>query len=283
MTSKKLHITHRFLDEAGDCTFYGKKRKSIIGTEGVSSCFIIGMVKFKEPLEPIRLKILEMQNAVALDPYFQVPSVIKKKTRGGYFFHAKDDLPEIKRLFFDYIKTINFSFEAVVARKTVERFTTKHKDKEEYFYADILSHLLKNKLQKEEGVVLNIAEKGTSTKNNNLTLAFEKAKERYANKLNKKTLDGEENIIKKRSDIIAKVSFNETNPITEPLLNVADYMCWTIQRIFEKGETRYYDFIAEKVSLVADIYDVENYVEGGNFYGPKNPLTAKNKISPQLH
>jgi hypothetical protein len=282
---KKLHTFHRFLDEAGDCTFYGKKRKSILGTEGVSNCFILGMIKFKEPLEPIRQKIFEMQKSIAEDPYFQVPSVIKKKENKGYFFHAKDDLPEVKKLFFDFIKTLKFSFEAVVARKSVQRFTTRHKDREEYFYADLLSHLLKNKLQKGERMVLNIAEKGTSTKNNNLTLALEKAKERFIKKLNRSSADVvlEGNKIRKRSDVQASIVFNETNPLREPLLNVADYMCWAIQRVFEKGETRYYDFIKEKVSLVVDLYDIENYKDGKNFYSPKRPLTGKNKISPQLH
>lgn len=286
MSRKKLHTIHRFLDEAGDCTFYGKKRKSIIGSDGVSNCFILGMVKFKEPFEPLREKIIALQQKVASEPYYQVPSVIKKKERGGYFFHAKDDLPEIKKLFFDFIKTVNFSFEAVVARKSVERFTTNHKDKEEYFYADLLSHLLKNKLQRGEKLVLNIAEKGTSTKNNNLTLALEKAKERFIEKLNrKKTQEGlpEEQPIKKRSDVEAAIVFNETRHLQEPLLNIADYMCWTIQRIFEKGETRYYDFVKEKISLVVDLYDTEKYEGFRNYYSPKNPLTAENKISPPLH
>ena len=58
-----------------------------------------------------------------------------------------------------------------VRRQSIERFTTKHKDKEQYFYAGVLSHLLKNKLQKGKKLVLNIAEKGTSTKNQNLTSA----------------------------------------------------------------------------------------------------------------
>lgn len=286
MGTKKLHTIHRFLDEAGDCTFYGKKRKSIIGTEGVSNCFILGMVKFKEPFEPLREKIIALQERVANDPYFQVPSVIKKKERGGYFFHAKDDLPEIKKLFFDFIKDVNFSFEAVVARKSIERFTTTHKDKEEYFYADSLSHLLKNKLQRGEKLVLNIAEKGTSTKNNNLTLALEKAKERFIEKFNRQQAEKglpEENHIKRRSQVEADIVFNETKPLQEPLINIADYMCWTIQRIFEKGETRYYDFVKEKISWVVDLYDVEKYEGFRNFYSPKNPLTAENKISPPLH
>jgi len=286
MKAKKLHTIHRFLDEAGDCTFYGKKRKSIIGTPGVSNCFILGMVKFKEPFEPLREKIITLQQQVANDPYFQVSSVIKKKERSSYFFHAKDDLPEIRKLFFDFIKTVSFSFEAIVARKSIERFTTKHKDKEQYFYADILSHLLKNKLQKGEKLVLNIAEKGTSTKNQNLTLALEKAKERFIENQKRKNSDlavpGQMPLIK-RSDIKSAIVFNETNPIQEPLLNIADYLCWALQRIFEKGETRYYDHVKEKISLIIDIYDKEKYEGFKNYYTPKQPLTAENKISPPLH
>ncbi|HMN91463.1 MAG TPA: hypothetical protein PKD70_07565, partial [Saprospiraceae bacterium] len=52
---------HRFLDEAGDTTFYGKGKVDIIGQMGVSCCFILGMVKFKEPLESIRQRVIELQ------------------------------------------------------------------------------------------------------------------------------------------------------------------------------------------------------------------------------
>jgi hypothetical protein len=292
MTESKhiIKTNHRFLDEAGDCTFYGKKRTNIIGTEGVSNCFILGLVKFKEPLAPLRQEVMALQKRVESDPYFQVASVIKKKNSSGYFFHAKDDLPEIRKLFFDFINERKLSFEAVVARKSIERFTTKHKDKEQYFYADALSHLLKNKLHLGEKLVLNIAEKGTSTKNQNLELALEKAKERVAEKLNRKNIDEVKDILEardinfvRRKGVQADVVFNVTNPLREPLINIADYLCWTIQRVFEKGETRYYDFIKEKVSLVIDLYDTEKYVGFGNYYSPKKPLTSENKISPPLH
>jgi hypothetical protein len=238
------HTSHRFLDEAGDTTFYGKGRKSIIGTEGVSTCFMLGMVKFRQPLDDIRNSIIDLQNSIANDPYFQVPSVIKKKDRYGYYFHAKDDLPEIRHEFFRFINGIDCSFEAVVAEKEIERFVTSHKDKEELFYADLLSHLLKNKFTAQEKLVLNIATKGTSTRNHNLNKALEIALARFGTSkiAQRKMADQQEIFIPK------KIVFNETNPFREPLLNVADYLCWAVQRVFEKGETRYYDFIKDKIS-----------------------------------
>ncbi len=45
---------HYFLDEAGDTTFYGKWRISIIDHTGVSSSFTLGLLKAKDNLQVIR-------------------------------------------------------------------------------------------------------------------------------------------------------------------------------------------------------------------------------------
>ena len=77
------------------------------------------------------------------------------------------------------------------------------------------------------------------------------------------------------------VVFNVQNQHTEPILNIADYLCWPVQRVFERGETRYYDFIQDKISRVVDLYDAKNYAGWKHYYKPrKNPLTAANKIDP---
>ena len=113
-----LKVYHRFLDESGDTTFYGKKKRIIVGEDGVSKTFILGMVKFKTKLEPIREKIIQLQQEIASEEFYKdVPSIKKKVERGGYFFHAKDDIPEVREKFLRFIKTLNCSFEAVVARK----------------------------------------------------------------------------------------------------------------------------------------------------------------------
>ncbi|MGY6649288.1 DUF3800 domain-containing protein [Wenyingzhuangia sp. IMCC45574] len=271
MGKSKLMDYHRFLDEAGDTTFYGKGKRNIIGTNGVSNVFILGLVKIKDPLDEVREKINSLQNKIVDDSFYHVPSVIKKINKNGYYLHATDDLPEVRKEMFDLIKTINCSFEAVVGRKSIERYETKHKGKEEYFYADLLSHLLKNKLSKHEKLVMHISERGKSTKNHNLELAFLKAKQRFS---------------KNNSDQKMKtnVVFNVNYPTKDPLLNLADYFCWTIQRVFEKGEIRYYNYLKEQIKVVVDLYDTDNYTNWNNYYdNKKNPLTIKNKISPLKH
>ena len=268
-SAKSKENNHRFLDEAGDTTFYGKGKIPIVGQkDGVSLSFTIGMVKIKQPLQPIRDEIVNLHAKVANDPYFKdIPSIQKKINKTGYYFHAKDDIPEVRKLFYDYIKTLNLSFEAVVGRKIYDIFTKKHNSKSNEFYADILSHLLKNKFNLGGKLVLNIAERGSSTKNNNLILALDKAKRRYY----KKNSD---------SSVKTEIVFNIQKQTTDPLLNISDYMCWAIQRVFEKGELRYYNFIEDKVSMVCDLYDQSNYAGHKNFYRRDNKLTALNKLSP---
>lgn len=271
-TKPALETYHRFLDEAGDTTFYGKGKTPIIGVQnGVSFCFMLGMVKFKEPLEPIRQKVVALQKEIEQDDYLSgIPSIQKKKQRGGFFFHATDDVPEVRSTFFKFIKTLDFSFEAVVGRKIYTLFANKHNGSDTEFYADLLSHLLKNKLQLGGELILNIAERSNTTKHKTFQTALEKATQRHLLKKPEKMIE-------------TKVVFNVQNHYTEPLLNISDYCCWAVQRVLERGELRYYDFLGEKISLVVDLYDKVNYLGSRNYYKGTNRLTAQNKISPPMH
>ena len=107
MTKPASEVTdHRFLDEAGDTTFYGSGHKLILGQDGVSHSFIIGMLKVSEPLPALRAAVSAQQAAVAADDYVNIiPSVAKKMARGGFYFHAKDDPQEVRAAFFKFIAT----------------------------------------------------------------------------------------------------------------------------------------------------------------------------------
>jgi len=263
---EEKYFFHRFLDEAGDTTFYGKGKARILGTEGVSKCFILGMLKINEPLDVVRNKILDLQNEVATDSYFEsIPSIEKKKGKRGYYLHAKDDIPEVRKLMYDLIKSINCSFECVVARKIYLIYEGIHNGNESDFYADLLSHLLKNKFRKYHTLVLNIATRKKCTTHSNLQSGLTIALTR-ANAKNPCAENG------------CTVVFNIQEPTNEPLLNIADYFCWAVQRVFEKGEIRYYDFIQDKISLVVDLYDKEKFKGSKNYYTKRNKLTKENLV-----
>jgi len=246
----------------------------IISQEGVSCTFILGLLKLHEPLDAARKKVILLQDKIANDPYYaKVPSILKKRTANGYYLHAKDDIPEVRKEAFELIRSINCSFEAVVARKIYYLFEKKHHGNESEFYADLLSHLLKNRLGRFDRLVLNIAERKRCTTLNNLQKGMDKALIHYQTRHPGKMQ-------------ISKVVFNVQKPTLEPLLNVADYLCWSIQRVFEKGETRYYDYINDKISVVWDIYDFAGAINGRNYYSKTRMLTEANCInekSPKMH
>jgi len=263
-----LEKVHRFLDEAGDTTFFGKGRVPILGREGVSMSFGLGMVKITGSVADARRQIESLCQSVELDGYVnRIPSVMKRIQSGGFYFHAKDDPPEVRERLFRWIKDASCSLEMVVGRKIPTLFARKHNGRDSEFYADLLSHLLKNKLKLGQRLVINVAERGKTTRNHVLELALTKARERFAKR-------------QSPSDIRSEVVFNVQNPRTEPLLCVPDYLAWAVQRVFERGEIRHYDFVKERISLVVDLYDAEHYERSQNYYTPKHPLTAENKLGP---
>lgn len=263
-----LPVTHRFIDEVGDTTFYGRGKEIILGREGVSLVFGMGIVKFNDALPRVREQIARLQKEVESDPLLNtIPSVVKRVQNGGFFFHACKDSDDVRSVFLRYLRTLNCEAEFVIARKTPSVFINKHHGKDDEFYADVLSHLIKGRLKKPRRIVLNIAQRGSSTRSKVLEQAQHKALGRARKKWSAEELLGE-------------VVFNVQNPSHEPLLSVPDYLGWAVQRVFEKGQTRFYDYLFEKYRVVVDLYDQEKYDGNRNYYQGANRLTASNKIDP---
>lgn len=268
---KALPIVHRFLDESGDTTFFGKGKQFIVGQEGVSLTFGMTLVKFSRPPEHVRQEIIRLHQEVTNDPLLNtIPSVRNRIARGGFFFHACKDSPEVRSVFLRYLRELSCEAEIVVARKIPELFQRKHHGRDDEFYADVLSHLIKGRLKAPRRMILNVAERGSSTRGRVLNDALEKAVGRAGKKWAASELQGQ-------------VAFNVQTPLNEPLLTVPDYLGWSVQRVFERGEVRFYDYLLRQIRLVVDLYDSARYAENGNYYDSKqNPLTAANKIGPQI-
>ncbi len=262
-------ISHRFLDEMGDATFFGKGGEVVIGNDGVSLSFGMGITRIDRPLPEVRQEIAGLHRQVEEDPLLNaIPSVRKRIGKGGFFFHACKDSPEVRSVFLHYLRDLPCECEVMVARKIPSLFIRKHNRRENEFFADLLSHLIKNRLKREQRLVLNVAARGSSTRARNLDEALRKALLRAGRKWGGQQLR-------------AEAVFNVQTPLSEPLLCVADYLNWAVQRVFERGDLRFYDYLREKIRLVVDLYDTERYKGSRNYYDhQRNPLTAANKLGP---
>lgn len=237
-----LHQYHRFLDEAGDTTFYGKGKIPIIGNQGVSRYFLIGMLTLHEPVADVRKRIVTLQEQIASDAYFEaVPSIQKKKNAMGYFLHAKDDVPEVRKMAFELIAGINCQFDVVVGWKDYSLYEKKHNGNQSEFYADLLSHLLTDSLNGPERLVLNIAHRSKCTTHKNLQQGLEKAvliaARKYPENCN-----------------YCQMVFNVQQPTTEPIINIVDYCLWSVQRYVGRGEARYMEFLKTRIHSINYLY-----------------------------
>ena len=68
--AKATSIRNYFVDEAGDSTLFDSKGRVIVGAEGCSRYFILGLVDIAEP-EPLEHDLSELRARLLADPYFK--------------------------------------------------------------------------------------------------------------------------------------------------------------------------------------------------------------------
>lgn len=256
--AKDCH-SYFFVDESGDPTFYDKRGNLIVGDEGCSDILILGFIETPNP-HSLRQAILKLQAEVINDEYLQkIPSL--KKT--AVSFHANKDAPEVRYLFYKLIKELDFKAQFVVARKIEKVFRNNFNGNEKKFYDHLISKLFRNVLHRHDKNYIYFSKRGSSLRQEPLEKAIGQAKEWFE---------------EQNQTVHSAIDIQPQSPKGEPCLSIIDYMNWAVYRAYTKGEMRYYDFIADKVSLLVDLYDKKQPCRQ-NYYHRRNPFHI-NKITP---
>lgn len=256
---------HYFVDEAGDPTLFNRKGRVIVNEDGCSNYFILGKMEIEEPAEVERA--LEALRAELLaDPYFKaVPSMQPKYRKTAVAFHAKDDLPEIRREVFKLLLQKNLRFYAVVRNKhdlatyvqqQNERDATyRYREDEQY---DLLVKELFRKLHHmADDVRICFATRGNKSRNAALRTALEEAAKAF-----------------ERSFGFAHPARNDVISSTPPkrvALQAVDYYLWALQRFYERREERFLELVWPQVGEIHDLDRVEDG-KRGVFYTKRKPL-----------
>jgi hypothetical protein len=253
-----------FVDEAGDPAFYAKRSKRVIvGEEGCSQTLILGFIRTHDP-QQIRSKLAEVRLAIANDRYLKdIPSVKKSLI----YFHAKDDCAEVRKLVFDALDKMDFHAQFVVARKQESLFRTKYDSSQMKFYDDLVTKLFKNQLHLAKANSVTFARRAKKARQQALRAAVEKGAEEFRKSFGREA----------STQIVVETS----QPIQEPALQAIDYVNWAVQRAFEKGEMRYFEFLRQKIEMVWDVFDFDKYEkkQGCVYDRRRNPFDIK-KASP---
>jgi hypothetical protein len=267
------YIAHYYVDEAGDLALFDKRGRSLVGADGTSRTFMVGAGELLEP-EPITRALAELRASLLADRYLaRIPSMQPERRKTALSFHAKDDVPEVRREVFRLIAESRIRMFVCVRRKPQlveeglmlrQRLGRNRTDGE--IYDDLVMKVFKDRLHKADINHIVFARRGQSNRNVALHAAIRRAKEEFYDQF------------KQYPD--KPTSISSSVPSEEPCLQVVDYCLWALQRMIEKREDRFFEFIADKFRLVVDRDDRRRFGYG-EYYTARNRLTLE-RLMPVL-
>ena len=248
-----------YVDESGDPTVLGRGGRDLLAEGTVSRTFTVGYVETQDP-KTIMKSLSELRKELAEDEYLAgVPSMVSTLRA----FHANKDCAEVKERVFKLLRQMDFTAFAVVARKSEALFRKKFDFSTQKLYEYLVSKLFENRLHLYKRIDIYFAEMGNTVRERNIKSALEEAMRSFRGKWDR--------------DNESEIRVFIQSPSQIPMLQIVDYVLWTINRAYERGDFRYYRFLSEKIALVQDIFDTKNYPN--TYYNPKRPLDPE-KISP---
>jgi len=242
----------------------------LIGREGVSECFMIGMVDLPDPIQA-SLELEDLRDELMNDPYFSgVPSLQPGGKKTALAFHAKDDTAEVRREVIRVLSYLGGKVMVGIRRKDVlireYRLLYKQtgrKGSANDVYDDLVTKVFKGRLHPANDNEIVFARRGQKDRKKALEKAVEKAVRYTAPRNLRMSMPG---------------TIESAYPHEEAGLQVIDYYLWALQRLFHRGEERFFRALEPQYELVMDLDDKRNR-RGGEWYSDTNRLEAK-KIKP---
>jgi hypothetical protein len=251
-----------FVDEAGDLTVFGRQGRVLVGQPGVSPAFMIGICEIPDP-GAVATALADLRTAVTTDPYYRgVPSVHGGRRKTALSFHAKDDLPEVRREVYRLIPSFKPKIMVAVRRKSalVALGRTGTRITESSIYNDTISRTGRTLMHRADEIRVVVAKRGHTTRNAAIMTALQTGRDEF----NRRWSTSHNQPI----DIVVGA------PSDHPGLQVTDYLLWALQRLLVRGEERYFGAVADHFSLVHDVDDVRAKPYG-RYYTRKDPLTLE--------
>lgn len=250
MTNSELltkNIHHYFVDEAGDPTLFGSRGKVLIGSEGCSQFFMLGVAHIADPVK-LTESLQQLRADLLADAYFHgVPSFDPSRKKTALCFHAKDDLPEVRREVFRVLARFDIQVHAIVRDKSVllqkvrERQIVEpnYRYQPNDIYDDCISLIFQNLLHQADENRIVFARRGKSGRITSLKEAIERSKTRRE---------------EQHCTGVDKPTRVETAyPSDYAGLQAMDYYLWALQRKYEKGEERFFEMLRSSYQAIIEV------------------------------
>jgi hypothetical protein len=272
--SKNMTTRHHFVDEAGDTTLFGRHGKVLVGGDAVSQFFMVARLEVPD-MPALQADMDALRAELLADPLLSaVPSMQAAAGKTALFFHAKDDVPEVRHAVFKLLLRHEMRLFAVVKEK-------------HHLLADVRGHEAANPAYRykadgheiyDDLIARLFGRFGEFGAQRHITFAVRGSKPRTA--AMKAVLD--------TIDLGFEGDFGfaphghttvvSSYPFKSAGLQACDYLLWALQRFYERNEERYLQAMWSKFALVLDLdapapKTKGKPVMGGVAFNEKHPLT----------
>jgi len=263
---------HFFVDEAGDPTLFDAKGRILVGQEGCSKNFILGKLDVGDPAA-LDVALAALRLDLLADPYFKrVPSMQTERGKTARAFHAKDDLPEVRREVFKLLSRFDLRFYAVLRSKAALLNYVRQRNEREpgyryrgdELYDTLVEELFRRYHPFADRLEICFATRGNKSRTQAFRSAIEKAEARFESQYGTR-----------RS---AEVAIIASTPPQNTGLQAVDYFLWALQRHYERDESRYIELVWDKVVEIEDMDRIEAGRKGV-IYNKKRPLVEDQEAS----
>ena len=274
-----MQTSHHFVDEAGDATLFGRHGKTLVGTDTVSRVFIVGRLEVIDPSK-LAADFAALRAELLADPLLNtVPSMQPGTGKTALFFHAKDDVPEVRHAVFKTMLKHELRFSAVVKDKWVlwQDVQRRNAAQQGYRYkAD--GHELYDAL-----CLQLFTQSGQFGAPREVTFAVRGSKPRTAALT--AVLDAIDTDFENDFGFAphGQTQVHSAHPSQSAGLQACDYLLWALQRFYERGEERY---LAATWPIFHRVLDLDAPVALSREHGPttaplefneKHPLTLASR------
>ena len=269
---------HHFVDEAGDTTLFGRHGKVLVGTDQTSLFFIVGRLEVDD-LPALEADVTALRAQLMADPLLRaIPSMKPDAGKTASFFHAKDDVPEVRHAVFKLLLQHDLRLSAVVKEK-------------HHLLADVRGHEAANPKYRykadgheiyDDLIARLFGRFGEFGATRNVTFAVRGSKPRTV--ALKTVLDRIDRGFEGDFGFSphAGTTVHSGYPSTSAGLQACDYLLWALQRFYERKEERYLHAMWSKFARVLDLDAPAPKTKGKPVYGgvefnEKHPLTLESR------
>lgn len=273
-----MTTTHYFVDEAGDTTLFGRYGKVLADTDAVSRFFMVARLDVAD-IDALQAGMDALRAELLADPLLKaVPSMQPTAKKTALFFHAKDDIPEVRHAVFKLLLSHDLRFSAVVKEKQhLLAEVRRHESANPRYRYKADGHEIYDNL-----IARLFGRFGEFGVQRHITFAVRGSKPRTA--ILKSVLDHIDEGFKGDFGFAphGHTAVHSGYPSASAGLQACDYLLWALQRFYERQEDCYLNAMWPKFTRVLDLDVPAPKTRGkpastGVEFHEKHPLTLESR------